>query len=40
MKPYDVKSSAYIEFNKKNNKENPQRFLERVRLQSGLKKFL
>ena len=49
MKPVDVKSSTYIEFDKKNNKEIPnikskyrniKSFLKKVRFQIRVKKFL
>ena len=46
MKPVDVNSSTYIDFNKTNNKENPkfevgdkQTFSERFTFQIGLKRF-
>ena len=49
MKPVDVKSSTYIDFDKKNTKENPKlvsmleyrntkTFLQKVILQIGMKK--
>ena len=45
MKPADVKSSTYIDFDKMNNKEDPKyqnikTFLQQVMFQIGLKKFL
>ena len=45
MKPVDVKSSTYIDFDKMNNKEDPKyqnikTFLQQVMFQIGLKKFL
>ena len=49
MKPVDVKSSTYIDFDKENNKESPnikskyrniKSFLKKVRFQIRVKKFL
>ena len=46
MKPADVNSSTYIDFNKTNNKENPkfevgdkETFSERFTFQIGLKRY-
>ena len=39
MKPVDVKSRTFINFNKKNNHEDPKTFLQKVMFKIGLKKF-